>query len=263
MKKLFGGLVAGAFVALSAIAAQADAVKFGVAAEPYPPYSSKNESGQWVGWEIDLMNDVCAAAKMECQLVEVAWDGIIPALQEKKIDVIWSSMTITDKRKEVIDFTDFYYDGPAIMIGAKSDETKIDYANPDSLKGKVIGVQTATIHADFIQKFFGSTAEVKLYDTLDNALADLTAGRLDYVSESLNSLTPFLKSEQGQNFKVVTVHPQDPLFGYGVGGGVRKEDTALKEQLNAGIKAVVTGGKWDEITNKYPELVGQMTKPTY
>jgi polar amino acid transport system substrate-binding protein len=172
-------------------------------------------------------------------------------------------MTITDKRKEVIDFTDFYYDGPSVMIGSADDTTKIDYANPDSLKGKVIGVQTATIHADFIQKYFGSAAEVKLYDTLDNGLADLAAGRLDYVSESLNTLTPFLKSDQGKGFKVVTTHPQDPIFGYGVGGGVRKDDTALKETLNGALKQVSTSGKWDEITNKYPELVGQMTKPTY
>jgi len=184
-------------------------------------------------------------------------------LQEKKIDVIWSSMTITDKRKEVIDFTDFYYDGPSIMIGPKSHNTTVDYMNPDSLKGKVIGVQTATIHADFIQKYFGSAADIKLYDTLDNGLADLAAGRLDYISESLNSLSPFLNSDQGKDFKVVVTWPQDPIFGYGVGGGVRKQDTALKEQLNAGIKAVITSGKWDEITNKYPELVGQMTHSTY
>ncbi len=72
MKKLFGGLLAGAVMALSAFAAQAEEVKFGVAAEPYPPYSSKNEAGTWVGWEIDLMNEVCAAGKLDCKLVEVA-----------------------------------------------------------------------------------------------------------------------------------------------------------------------------------------------
>ncbi len=112
----------------------------------------------------------------------MAWDGIIPALQEKKIDVIWSSMTITDERKEVIDFTDMYYDSATVLIGAKSDDAKIDFGNPDSVKGKIFGVQTSTIHANFMQKYFGSAAEVKLYDTLDNALADLKAGRIDYVS---------------------------------------------------------------------------------
>lgn len=261
MKKLIGGLVAGALFAFTAMTAQAETVKIGVAAEPYPPYSSKDASGTWVGWEIDLYKAVCAAEGLDCQLVEVAWDGIIPALQEKKIDVIWSSMTITDKRKEVIDFTQFYYDAPTVIIGAKADDTKIDFTNPDSVKGKIFGVQTATIHADYVQKYFGSAAEVKLYDTLDNALNDLKSGRLDFVQEGRTSLTPFMQSNP--DFGELAVCPQDPLLGYGVGGGVRKEDAALRDKLSEGIKKVVESGEYDTITAKYPDLGGQLEKPSF
>src|SRR5689334_21359088 len=74
-------------------------VHCGVAAEPYPPFSSKDANGKWVGFEMDLMNAVCEAEKMNCELVETAWDGIIPALTEKKIDVIWSSMSRTEERR--------------------------------------------------------------------------------------------------------------------------------------------------------------------
>jgi polar amino acid transport system substrate-binding protein len=260
MKKLIGGLLAGAVLAFSAVTAQAqDVVKFGVAAEPYPPFSEKNPSGEWVGFEMDLYKAVCEAAKIKCELVEVAWDGIIPALTEKKIDVIWSSMTITDERKQVIDFTDMYYDSANILIGPASDDAKPDISSPESIKGKIVGVQTATIHANFIQKYFGDAAEVKLYDTLDNALADLKAGRLDYVSESTSSLEPFLKANP--DFAVKATWPQDPIFGEGVGGGVRKEDTALKETLNKGIAEVVKSGKYEEILSKYPGLAEQITKP--
>jgi polar amino acid transport system substrate-binding protein len=261
MKKLIGGLVAGAALAFAAATAQAETVKVGVAAEPYPPYSSKDASGTWVGWEIDMYKAACKAAGLDCQLVEVAWDGIIPALQEKKIDVIWSSMTITDKRKEVIDFTQFYYDAPTVEIGAKSDDTKIDFKNPDSVKGKIFGVQTATIHADYVQKYFGSAAEVKLYDTLDNALADLKAGRIDYVQEGRTSLAPFLVANP--DFEEKAICPQDPLLGYGVGGGVRKGDTVLRDKLSEGIKKVVESGEYDKITAKYPELEGQLVKPSF
>jgi polar amino acid transport system substrate-binding protein len=260
MKKLIGGLVAGAVLAFTAVTAQAqDVVKFGVAAEPYPPFSEKDPSGKWVGFEMDLYKAVCEATKMNCELVEVAWDGIIPALTEKKIDVIWSSMSITDERKQVIDFTDMYYDSANVLIGAKSDDTKVDMNNADSLKGKIIGVQTATIHANFIEKYFGNAAEVKLYDTLDNALADLKAGRLDYVSESTTSLEPFLKANP--DFGVSATWPMDPIFGAGVGGGVRKEDTALKDKLNAGIAEVVKSGKYDELLTHYPGLAEQIQKP--
>ncbi|HKP22344.1 MAG TPA: transporter substrate-binding domain-containing protein [Dongiaceae bacterium] len=260
MKKLIGGLVAGAVLAFTAMAAQAqDVVKIGVAAEPYPPFSEKNTKGEWVGFEMDLYKAVCEDQKLKCELVEVAWDGIIPALQEKKIDVIWSSMSITDERKQVIDFTDMYYDSANVLIGAKSDDAQPDSTNPDSLKGKIIGVQTSTIHANFIQKYFGNSAEVKLYDTLDNALADLKAGRVDYVSESSTSLAPFLQSNP--DFTTKATWPLDPIFGNGVGGGVRKDDTDLKAKLNAGIADVVKNGKYDEMLAKYPGLGDQIQKP--
>lgn len=260
MKKVIGGLIAGAALMLSAVTAQAqDPVKFGVAAEPYPPFSSKDASGTWVGFEMDLMKAVCESQKMNCELVEVAWDGIIPALTEKKIDVIWSSMSRTEERRKVIDFTDMYYDSANTMIGLAADDTKIDMNAPDSMKGKVIGVQTSTIHANFVEKYFGSVAEVKLYDTLDNALADLAAGRLDYVSESATSLAPFL--EANKDFATKIAWPLDPIFGEGVGGGLRKEDTALKDTLNAGIADVVKSGKYDEMLKAYPGLGDQIQKP--
>ncbi len=234
-------------------------IRIGVAAEPYPPFSEKDPSGNWVGFEMDLYRAVCEAQQLKCELVEVAWDGIIPALQEKKIDVIWSSMSITEERKQVIDFTDMYYDSANVLIGPKSDPAVPDVNNADSLKGKIIGVQTSTIHANFIQKYFGSTAEVKLYDTLDNALADLKAGRADYVSESSTSLAPFL--EANTDFETKVTWPLDPIFGAGVGGGVRKDDTDLKAKLNAGIADVVKNGKYDEFMAKYPGLAEQIQKP--
>src|ERR1700761_4600853 len=121
-KHVLGGIVFGVVLAFASIAARADEViKFGVAAEPYPPFSSKDASGKWVGFEIDLMDAVCAEMKAKCELVETAWDGIIPSLQEKKIDVIWSSMSITAERMQKIDFTDKYYQTPAVIIGPKSE----------------------------------------------------------------------------------------------------------------------------------------------
>src|SRR3954470_23911022 len=99
-------MLAAAAVAMLGFTAQAKAdIKFGVAAEPYPPFTSKDASGKWVGWEVDLMDAVCKQMNEKCELAEVAWDGIIPALTSKQIDVIWSSMSITAKRKETIDFT--------------------------------------------------------------------------------------------------------------------------------------------------------------
>ncbi len=251
-KRFLAGIVLGALLAFASSAANAqDTIRFGVAAEPYPPFTSKDASGKWVGFEVDLMNAVCAEMKAKCEIVEVAWDGIIPALQAGKFDVIWSSMSITEKRKEVIDFTDRYYKTPPVIIGAKSDAINIDYKNPDSVKGKIIGVQTSTIHAAFVQKYFGSTATVKVYDTQDNVNADLAAGRIDLDMADSTTLYAFLKTDQGKDFEVKWTAPADPIFGVGVGGGVRKNEQELRERLNKAIAAIRADGTYTTVAKKY------------
>src|SRR5690349_3443613 len=251
-RRFIGAIILGVLLAFSGAAAHAqDTIRFGVAAEPYPPFTSKDASGKWVGFEVDLMDAVCAQLKAKCEIVEVAWDGIIPALQANKFDVIWSSMSITEKRKQTIDFTDKYYQTPAVIIGPKSVSFNIDNNNPDSLKGKIIGVQTSTIHAQYVQKYFGAAATVKVYDTQDNVNADLVAGRIDCEMADSIALADFLKTDPGKDFEVKWTAPKDPILGDGVGGGILKTNTALKEKLNAAIAAVRASGQYDAIAKKY------------
>ncbi|MEZ5774031.1 MAG: transporter substrate-binding domain-containing protein [Hyphomicrobiaceae bacterium] len=250
-------------VGLGAGAASAeDVVKFGVAAEPYPPFSSQDASGKWVGWEMDLMDAVCAEAKLKCELVATAWDGIIPALLAKNIDVIWSSMSITEERMKQIDFTDMYYNTPTVIVGPKDGDMDI---TPAHLSGKSIGVQVSTTHSRYAEKFFGPAgAVIKTYQTLDEHNQDLAAGRLDYVQGDGSAMDAFLQSEQGKACcELKGQVPDDPeTLGLGVGGGIRKEDTELKGKLNAAIHALGASGGIDAITQKYPELVGKMITPT-
>jgi polar amino acid transport system substrate-binding protein len=226
-------------------------IRFGMAPEPYPPFASKDASGKWVGWEIDLMDAVCKAMNEECKIVETSWDGIIPALQAKQIDVIWSSMSITNERKKVIDFTDKYYNTPTAIIGPKDEKFGV---SPEDLKGKTIGVQVSTVHQNYVEKHFvPAGAKVKTYQTQDEANQDLAAGRVDAVQADSIALGEFLKSDQGKaccDLKGM-VAPDDEVLGPGVGAGIRKEDTALKEKFNAGIKAIRANGKYDEISKKY------------
>lgn len=243
--------------------AQAEAVKFGVAAEPYPPFTSKDASGTWVGWEVDLMNAVCAKAKIECTLVETAWDGIIPSLtQGRQIDVIWSSMSITNERKQTIDFTHWYYNTPTVLIGTKNGDLDI---TPAHLSGKVIGTQVSTIHQKYVDKYFvAAGATNKTYQTQDEANADLAAGRLDYTQADGSALEAFLATEQGAaccEFKA-NVPEDKEILGEGVGGGVRKEDTELKAKLDAAIVELAKSGEIAAITKKYPALDGKMLIPT-
>jgi len=254
-------MLAVAAAAICGFAAQAKAdLKFGVAAEPYPPFTSKDASGKWVGWEVDLMDAVCAQMKEKCELVEVAWDGIIPALTAKQIDVIWSSMSITADRKKTIDFTMMYYNTPTVIIGAKDGDKDI---SPDHLKGKTIGVQVSTIHQKYVDKYFGAGSTVKTYQTQDEANNDLAAGRLDYIQADGMALDAFLKTDQGAACcELKSEVPDDKeILGEGVGGGLRKEDTELKAKLDAAIDALAKSGEIKKMTDKYPELAGKMIIP--
>ena len=260
--KSFTKMLAATVISLliGAGSAKAD-LKFGVAAEPYPPFSSKDASGKWVGWEIDLMNAVCAKMNEKCELVEVAWDGIIPALTSKQIDVIWSSMSITGERKKTIDFTNFYYNTPTVIIGPKNGDVDI---TPEHLKGKTLGAQVSTIHEKYLQKYYGAGSEIKTYQTQDEANNDLAAGRLDYVQADGSALEAFLKTEQGLACcEMKGQVPEDKeILGEGVGGGIRKEDTQLKEKLNAAIGELAKSGELQKITENYPDLNGKMILPT-
>lgn len=230
--------------------AVAEEVKVGFAAEPYPPFTSPDANGKWVGWEVEFMEAICAEAKLDCVITPVAWDGIIPALTSKKIDMIIGSMSITEERLKTIDFSDKYYNTPTGVIGAKGQAFD---ATPEGLAGKIIGVQVSTIHADYAQKYFGEkAAEIKEYQTQDEANQDLAAGRVDAVQADAIALDAFLKSPAGACCEHKGNVKDDPaILGAGVGVGLRQGETELKEKVNAAIKAIRANGSYDTFSKKY------------
>jgi len=230
--------------------ASAETVKIGFITEPYPPFTSMDASGKFVGWEVELQQAVCKQAKLDCVITPVSWDGIIPALTSKKIDVIIASMSITSERLKTIDFTDKYYNTPTGIIGRKEDKFA---PTPEGLAGKIIGVQVSTVHSDYVKKHFAATAaDIKEYQTQDEVDQDLAAGRVDAVQADAIALDAFLKSEAGAccDYKG-DVAADLEILGPGVGMGVRKEDTALKAKLNDAIKAIRADGTYEAFSKKY------------
>jgi polar amino acid transport system substrate-binding protein len=254
-------LAAAAALALSATAAQAD-LKFGVDAGPYPPFTSMNAAGAWEGWEVDFMQALCAElGETKCEFVPVAWDGIIPALTSKKFDGILSSMSITPERRKAISYSIMYYNSAAVIIGNKDGD--MDFS-PEHLTGKTIGVQGATVHAAYIEKYYTPKGvTVKTYGKQDEANADLAAGRLDYVMADGVTLGSFLDAEEGKACcEPKGAVPYDAsILGEGVGIGVRQEDTAFAEKLNVAIKALAARGFFEEITKKW-KLEGKLILPS-
>ena len=250
--RLTGVLLTAAAAALFAAGAQAaDKMHVKVATEgAYPPFNSVDPSGKMVGFDVDIGNALCEAANLDCEWVKQDWDGMIPVLIAKKFDAIVASMSITDERKKKVNFTDKYYNTPARFVGKKGAGIEI---TPAGLKGKRVGVQRATIHENFVRATFPD-AEVVVYDTTDNANADLAAGRLDLrVDDSTALELGFLKTDAGKNFEFVGPGFFEPrsILGYGAGIAVRKEDTALRDAFNKALKDIRADGTYKKINDKY------------
>ncbi|MFG6177198.1 transporter substrate-binding domain-containing protein [Halomonas sp. THAF12] len=229
--------------------AQAEVTRVGFATEPYPPFATPDASGELHGWEVDITRAICEAADLECEFVTTSWDGLIPALTGDKIDVIAASLSITDKRRETIAFSDKYYQTPAALAVAKGAELE---ASPEGLAGKSLGVQSASIHQAYAQTHYPE-ATLRQYQTQDEANQDLFAGRLDATLADRLIIEQFLESREGQlccEMKGAVI--QDPeTLGEGIGFGIRQGDDALRERLNAAIAEVRADGTYDEITARY------------
>ncbi|MCU0827606.1 MAG: transporter substrate-binding domain-containing protein [Tabrizicola sp.] len=236
---------------LMAAPVAAQEVKVGIAAEPYPPFASPDASGNWVGWEVEIINAVCAAAEMQCVITPVAWDGIIPSLTSGQIDAIMASMSITEERLKTIDFSDKYYNTPTMIATAKGAGIA---PTAEGLAGKIIGVQVATIHEAYVNKHFaGTAAEIKVYQTQDEANQDLAAGRIDATQADSIALDAFIASDAGAACcEIAGAVADDPeVLGLGVGVGLRKGEDELKAKFNAGIAKIREDGTYDKITAGY------------
>jgi polar amino acid transport system substrate-binding protein len=234
-------------------------LKFGVDASPYPPFTSKDPSGVIVGWEADFMAALCGELKEKCSFEATAWDGIIPALTSKKFDGILSSMSVTPERKKTINYSNIYYNSAAVLIGEKSDDKDF---SPEHLAGKTIGVQSATTHANYLDKYYKSKgAIIKGYAGQDEANADLAAGRVDYVMADGVVLGNFVDSEAGACCEQKGAVPIDvEILGPGVGVGIRKEDTEFLAKVNAAIQALSDKGFFEANTEKW-HLTGRLVLP--
>jgi len=237
-------LAAAATLVFSANAMAAEKLRMGIEAA-YPPFNNKDASGNVVGFDKDIGDALCAKMKVECGVVTSDWDGIIPALNAKKFDFLVSSLSITDERKQAVDFTDPYYSNKLQFIAPKNVDFKTDKA---SLKGKSIGTQRATLAGTWLEDNYGSDIDIKLYDTQENAYLDLVAGRIDGILADKYVNYEWLKSKDGQNyeFKGEPVVESDKI-----GIAVRKGDDALRTQLNTALKEIVADGTYKKINDKY------------
>jgi lysine-arginine-ornithine-binding protein len=248
-KKLMLMALSLAFVAGATVATAQTKVTLGTEGA-YPPFNWIDENGDLQGFDVDVGNAICAAASLDCTWVVQDWDGIIPGLLAKKYDAIVASMSITEERKEKVDFTNKYYNTPAMFVRKKGSGIEINAA---SLSGKAVGVQRATIHENFLRDNYGEVVTIKAYATQDEANLDFLAGRVDLLlADSVALMESLVDTDDGKDSEFVGPEFTDPRwFGDGVGIAVRKGARDLRDTLNAGIAKIRADGTYNKINAKY------------
>ena len=237
--KTFGlGLLISLFLSISS---HADTIK--IATEgAYPPWNSKDASGNLIGFEVELANELCAIMKRECTIVEQDWDGMIPSLRLRKYDAIMAGMSITDERKKVMTFSQGYATEPATLAVMKGSSLEgmdtpaainLDRSSSDvkkalktitaAIAGKTVCTQTGTIHQNFLESGDVGSVNVRTYKTQDEVNLDLASGRCDV---ALAAKASFVEYAEASGKAVVTVGPNlaGGAFGGGVGVGLRQDD---------------------------------------
>jgi len=225
-------------------------IRFGV--DPsYPPFESKAPDGSLAGFDIDLGNAICAKLNAKCVWVELDFDGMIPALQARKIDAILSDMSVTPKRLQQIDFTSKISDSPTRMVARAGSNLS---PTAESLEGKSIGVEQGTIQETYARTYFEPNGvKVVSYQNQDQVYADLKSGRLDAsLQDEIQAGVGFLKTAEGRGFEFAGPEIKDEkILGAAAAIGIRKSDADLKNLVNQALADLLKDGSYEALAKKY------------
>lgn len=242
MKKLLLPLALAATIV--ATPAMAETVRIGTEGA-YAPYNYVDDSGKLAGYEIDLGNALCAEAGLTCEFVANEWDSIIPNLIAGNYDAIMAGMSITDERKETINFSEEYYPSEPSRFAITAGE-EFDLSN---LSGKKIGVQGATIQAAYAEEHFGANNTILSFETFDQSVADLAAGNLDILLADGSPIEQVVEASNG----ALAFIGDGVRIGGGTGIGMRKSDTELTGKLDAALLSLKSNGTVDKLIKEYFE----------
>lgn len=239
----------------------------------YYPYNFTKPDGSLDGFEIDLYKVLCDNMQVKCEIMVQPFTSTIPALNAGKFDAIISGMSATDKRREVIDFSQPYTQAGQTFATLKSSPLVKEMPNmgqrfslkPENeaatlaeieklkpvLKGKTIGVQSASIASAFLDKYLKGVMTVREYKTTQEQDLDLKAGRVDLVIASAAYLTGVTKKPGNEN--IVLPGPQfiGGILGNGSSVGLRKSNPELTAMFNNAIEKAKNDGTLKTLSEKW------------
>ena len=220
-------------------------IKMGVSAD-FPPFESyADDAVTFVGFDIDLMQEICNRLGMELQIQDMNFDAIVAAVQTGKLDVGVSGITITDERKESVAFSDPYFvASQSILVQKDSPITSYeDLVNGDYTAGVQLGTTGDIMASEKI------TGRVSQYEKYGDALAALLAGKNDCMVLDTGVADAFAAAND--LVVVGTFGEATDSENYGI--AIAKENTELLEKVNGALAEMKEDGFIDELTAKYFE----------
>ena len=208
----------------------------------YKPFSYTDADGKLIGYEIELIEALCAQMQAKCDIISQDWDGLIPGLNAQKFDAAIAGMSITPERKEVVEFSDPYFHTGIILIGKKGDDISVD-----ALTAQPVASQRATVASQYLQDKHADS-DIKLYDTQDNAYLDLTSGRVRAMMSDKVTGIDWLKTDAGQGYEVKGAEISTDEDAMGI--AFRKADP-LVAKFNTALADIKANGTYEQITSSY------------
>ena len=217
-------------------------LKVGTSAD-FPPFEFQDEkTGAYLGFDIDLIRAVGAAAGMEVQIVNTAWDGLIPGLLTGNYDCIMSAMTITDERLKAVAFSDPYFSAGQVIVTRAKDSA---IQTVEDLEGKKISVQIGTTGDLAASDIKGAT--VKRFNMAPDAIQEVRNGG---VAACIIDLA--VAAEIGKEYKDIKFGEPFTMEYYGI--AIRKNNADLIKKINRALASLKASGEYDKI---YANWFGQ------
>ena len=214
----------------------------------FPPFEYLDEkTGELVGFDLDLMRAIGAELGMAVEIKNVSWDGIIPGLLSGNYNVIASGMTITEERKQVVNFSDPYINAGLVIVTRANDNS---IKGPEDLAGKRVAVQinsTGDLAATEMQEEKGiKIAQIKRFTHAADPFLELKNGNVEAVVMDLPVAGAQMKANPGL-YKIVG----EPFTSEEYGFALRKSDTELLAKINQALATLKANGTYDQIYQKY------------
>ena len=251
MKKTFAMLLALSMIfalALSVPASAADTLTMATSPD-FPPFEELQSDGSVVGIEVDLLNMICDKLGMELEIVDIEFDSIITGVQTGKYDMGMAGMTVTDERKESVDFSDSYATGiQSVIVKNDSPITSVDDILAKDASYKV-GVQLSTTGDIYIgddyEKEGKDASLITRFQTGNDAVTALVSGKVDAVIIDNEPAKSYVAANEGLKVLDTEYVVEDYAICFA------KNNTELKDKVNAALKELIADGSVKKIVDKY------------